>query len=362
MNSKTINSVFAIVAIISILAAAFIYLNNTGQISDLQNQVKTLQSTVTTQQAQIATQQTELESYRNQTNTPSQSITVVDDEGHVTTLPSTPQRIVSIAPSNTQILFAIGVGNKVVGVTDYDKYPYNFSAWIKAGNMTSIGGFSTPNKEVIASLNPDLILATPINDADVITLRSLGYKVLVLNPVDVTGVLKDIATVGTATGAQSNATTLVNSINQQINSIREKITSAQITNKPKVYYEIWGPPAGDLMGAGSTSWINDVIARAGGINIFENETQQYPVISSETVVQMNPDVILLPTGMGTGQAPFYGSVDQVKARPGWDSISAVKNNRIVVIDEDLFAEAGPRVGDNIMEVAKALYPELFNSP
>jgi len=361
MNSKTINAIFAVIAIISILSTAFIYLNNGSQITGLQNQVKTLQDTVTTQQTQIATQQAELDTYKNQTTTP-HNITVVDDEGIATTLPTIPQRIISLAPSNTQTLFAIGAGDRVVGVTDYDNYPYNFSAWIEAGNMTSIGGFSTPNKEVIASLNPDLIVATPINDVDVVNLRSLGYKVVVLNPSDVAGVLKDIATLGIATGTQDNATALIGSINTQITAITSKIAAANITDKPKVYYEIWGPPSGDLMGAGSTTWINDVINKAGGINIFGNETQQYPVISSETVVQMNPDVILLPTGMGTGQTPFYGSVDQVKARPGWNSISAVINNRIVVIDENLFAQPGPRVGDQVLEVAKALYPDLFNSP
>ena len=94
------------------------------------------------------------------------SIMVVDDGGYATNLTSIPQRIISLAPSNTQILYAIGVGDKVVGVTDYDHYPYDFSAWIAAGNMTSIGGFSTPNKETIVSLEPDLILATPINDPD----------------------------------------------------------------------------------------------------------------------------------------------------------------------------------------------------
>jgi iron complex transport system substrate-binding protein len=263
-----------------------------------------------------------------------------------------------LAPSNTQILFAVGVGDKVVGVTDYDHYPYNFTAWIAAGNMTSVGGFSTPNKETIASLNPDLILATPINDPDVVTMRSLGEKVLVLNPNDVNGVLKDITMVGQATGSTQNATNLVNSINTQINTITATIAAANLT-KPLVYYEVWTPP---LMSAGQTSFINDVIQKAGGINIFENETQQYPTVSSETIVYKNPDVILLPTDMANpGDTPFYGSVDQVKERPGWNSISAVQNNRIIVVDGDLFAEAGPRIGDQIAAAAKAFYPQLFNS-
>ena len=291
-------------------------------------------------------------------NNPQNKITVVDDEGFTTNLTAVPQRIISLAPSNTQILFSIGLGDKVVGVTDYDHFPYNFTAWIAAGNMTSVGGFSTPNKETIASLNPDLILATPVNDPDVVTLRDLGYKVLVLNPNDVNGVLKDLNMVGKAAGVEQNATSLVNSLTSQINAIEAKITAANLP-KPKVYYEVWTPP---LMSAGNTSFINDVISKAGGINIFQDETQQYPTVSSETIVQKNPDVILLPTDMANvGEAPFYGSVAQVKERPGWSSISAVQNDRIIIVNGDLFAEAGPRIAEQIAAAAKAFYPELFNS-
>jgi iron complex transport system substrate-binding protein len=151
---------------------------------------------------------------------------------------------------------------------------------------------------------------------------------------------------------------LVNSLNNQINAITAKIAAANLT-KPLVYYEVWTPP---LMSVGNTSFINDVISKAGGRNIFENETQQYPTVSSEVIVQKNPTVILLPTDMANpGEAPFYGSVDQVKERPGWSSISAVQNNRVIVVNGDLFAEAGPRIAEQIAAAAQAFYPELFNS-
>jgi iron complex transport system substrate-binding protein len=282
--------------------------------------------------------------------------TITDDEGYLTEFTSVPQRIISLAPSNTQILYAIGVGDRVVGVTDYDQYPYNFTAWFEAGNMTSIGGFSTPNKETIASLNPDLLLATTIHDADLPTFRNLGYKVLVLNPTDVNSVLNDILMVGKATNSEQSAQNLVDSINSEIDSISQKIAAAHM-EKPKVYYEVWLD-----MSAGSTSFINDVITKAGGENIFGTEVDQYPTVSSETIVQKNPDIILLPTEMANaGEAPFYGSVDEVKARPGWNTISAIQNDRIVIVDGSLFAEAGPRIGEQIAVTAKALYPELFNS-
>ena len=226
MNKKFAIYITAVIIIVLIISGAFIYSNyNAGS-----------------------------------NNTDTHNLSVIDDEGYTTNFTSVPQRIISLAPSNTQILFAIGVGERVVAVTDYDHYPYDFAAWIAAGNMTTIGGFSTPNKETIASLNPDLILATPINDPDVVTLRDLGYKVLVLNPNDVKGVFKDISIVGKATGADQNATTLVNSLTSKINAIEDKIAAANLP-KPKVYYEVWTPP---LMSAGNNSFINDVISKAGG--------------------------------------------------------------------------------------------------
>jgi iron complex transport system substrate-binding protein len=345
MNSKIITYAAVIVAIVAISSSAFIYTSMQSQLNDLKNQNTPTPNPTSTPTATPVV-----------TASPKQNISLVDDEGYLTTLTSVPQRVVSLAPSNTQIMFAIGAGSKVVGVTDYDNYPYNFSAWIAAGNMTSIGGFSTPNMEAIASLHPDLILATSINDPDVVTMRGLGYQVLVINPNDVRGDLQDIALVGRAVGADNAAATLVNSINAQINAVTSKIADANFTSQPLVYYEIWWNPE---MSAGGTSWVNDIISKAGGVNIFANETNQWPTISSESVVQMNPDVILLPTGMGSGT--FYGSLSDVASRPGWSSINAVKNNRIVVIDGDLFAESGPRVADQISAVAQAIYPSLFNS-
>ena len=350
MNTKIVTSILAVITVISLLSVAFMYTNYSGQVSDLKNQVNSLQATVNTQQAQLNT-------YQSQTNqtTSTQNITVIDDEGYALTMNTIPQRVVSLAPSNTQVMFAIEAGSKVVGVTDYDTYPYNFSAWIAAGNMTSIGGYSTPNKEVIASLHPDLILATPINDVDVVTLRSLGYNVLVINPTTVSGVLQDISLIGRAVGAEAGAATVINNISSEISSVTSKIAAANMTKQPTIFYEIWDNP---LMTAGGTSWVNDLLNKVGAVNIFANETQGFPTVSSESVVQLNPDVILLPSSMGSGQI----TPDQVKGNAGWNTINAVKNNRVVVIDGDLFSEAGPRLAEQVDAIAKAIYPELFNSP
>ncbi|MGD6933640.1 MAG: ABC transporter substrate-binding protein [Candidatus Bathyarchaeia archaeon] len=293
-------------------------------------------------------------------NPPQQGqIIITDSEGYQTVLEAVPNRIICIAPSITPILYEIGVGDKVVGLTTYDDAPYNFTAWFEAGNMTSVGGFSTPNLEAIISLQPDIIFTTDINDAMLPNMRDLGLKVVVVGPKSVDGVFQTIKLIGKATGAESNADALVNRLTDKVNTVVATINAANITEKPTVYYEVWSSNAG-YMTIGSSSWMNDVVEKAGGINLFANVTEEYPTTSLEVLVTENPDVILLPTDMGG--SPSYGSVEQVKARTGFNTINAVINNRIYVLDSDLLNEPGIRVADQVEAIAACLYPNLFPSP
>jgi cobalamin transport system substrate-binding protein len=321
MNKKYVLSAVGIIAII--IAAALIYTYYQGQ------------------------NNAQLETLHN----------LVDDSGYVTGLESLPNKIISLAPSATEIAFALGLDDKVVGVDSYSDYPYNFTAWIAAGNMTSIGDFSAPNMEVIASLEPDLILATGgVQGPNIDTMRELGYKVLVLNPANINGVLQNIELVGNATGKTAEAKTLTDNISSRINAVVNKVATA--TSKPTVYYEVWYDPT-SLWTAGSKAWQNELIVKAGGVNIFADQNMDYFQSSAEAVIERSPDVILLPQeGMGKG-APFWVSLDAVKARPGWSSISAVQNNRLVEVDSNTIARAGPRVADIIEDLARAFHPELF---
>jgi iron complex transport system substrate-binding protein len=282
---------------------------------------------------------------------------LVDDTGWPTSLESIPNRIISMAPSTTEIAFALGLDEKIVAVSNYCDYPYNFSAWIAAGNMTSIGDFKNPNMEVIASLEPDLILATGgVQGETVDTLRNLGYKVLVLNPSNINGVLKNIELVGNATGKTAEAKALINDITSRIDAVVNKVANA--ASKPKVYYEVWYDPT-SLWTAGAKAWQNELIEKAGGVNIFADQQLDYFQSSAEAVIERNPDVILLPEeGMGKGE-PFWVSLDAVKARPGWSSISAVQNDGLCTVDSNTIARAGPRVADIIEDLAAAFHPELF---
>jgi iron complex transport system substrate-binding protein len=281
---------------------------------------------------------------------------LVDDTGYVTSLDALPNRIASIAPSATEIVFALGLDEKIVAVSDVCDYPYNFSAWVAAGNMTSIV-FSNPNVEALVSLEADLVIATGgVQAGTVDALRNLGQKVLVLNPSDVDGVLKDIELVGNATGKTAEAKALIANLASRIDAVVNKVASA--TSTPKVYYEVWYDPT-SLWTAGAKAWQNELFEKAGGVNIFADQDLEYFQSSAEAVIERNPDVILLPKeGMGSGE-PFWGSLDAVKARPGWSSISAVQNDRLCLVDSSTIARAGPRVADIIEDLAKAFHPELF---
>jgi iron complex transport system substrate-binding protein len=324
MNTKY-TLIAAVVLAVLIASAAFVYIYYQGQAAESER-IKALQS-------------------------------LVDDHGYVTSLSAYPSKLVSLAPSCTEILFALNLGDKVVAVTDYDDYPYNFTAWVEAGNMTSVGAFDKPNIEVIASLTPDLILSTGgVQGETVDTLRNMGYKVLVLDPANVSGVFKDIELVGNATGKYNEASSLVNNLSNRINAVVNKVVHA--ASKPKVYYEVWYDPT-SLWSAGAKAWQNELIEKAGGVNIFADQQLDYFQSSSEAVISRNPDVIVLPAaGMGKGP-PFWGSIADVKARPGWDSTSAVQSDRLYQIDSNVISRAGPRVADAIEALAKFFHPELF---
>jgi iron complex transport system substrate-binding protein len=321
LNTKYVIATVAIIALV--ISAAFIYVYYQGQ-TDAQ-----------------------LEALHN----------LVDDTGYTTSMDAIPNKIISMAPSTTEIVFALGLDEKVVGVDSYSDYPYDFSAWIAAGNMTSVGDFSNPNMEVVASLEPDLILATGGVQAETVgTLRDLGYKVLVLNPSNINGVLMNIELIGNATGKTAEAKALINDITSRMDAVVNKVANA--ASKPKVYYETWYDPT-SLWTAGAKAWQNELIEKAGGVNIFADQQLDYFQSSAEAVIERNPDVILVPLeGMGKGE-PFWVSLDAVKARPGWSSISAVQNDRVVTVDSNTIARAGPRVADILEDLAEAFHPELF---
>ncbi|MDI3535190.1 MAG: cobalamin transport system substrate-binding protein [Thermosediminibacterales bacterium] len=272
---------------------------------------------------------------------------IKDSLGREVKIEKEPKRVVSLAPGNTEILFAIEAGDKVVGVTKYCDYPP------EAKTKEIIGGFSDPNIEKIVSINPDLVLATTMHEKTVKELEKLNIPVIVLHAQTAEGVIKIINLAGKAVGHEKEAAAVTASMKEKIGSITEKIKDIPEKDRPSVYYEVWREP---IMTAGPKTLIHDLITLAGGINIGADAETDYPQYSVETLLKKNPDVMIAPDLHGSNTA----TLGKVKQRPGWSNISAVKNNRVYLIEDDLITVPGPRVVDGLEAIAKALYPDRFD--
>jgi cobalamin transport system substrate-binding protein len=275
-------------------------------------------------------------------------IEITDQLGRVVKLDEIPQRIVSLAPSNTEILFALGLADKVVGVTDYCNYPP------EAEEKPSIGGFSTPNIEEIVALSPDLILAASRHEKQIIPqLEARGMTVFALAPGSIDEVLQAITLVGAITDKEKEASQLVAEMSRRIKAITDKTDNLSETQKPRVFYVTRADP---LYSVGSNNLIHELITSAGGINVFQNLSGTITV-SLEAVIQANPQVIIAGKQMGGGVAAF----ESLKTDDRLKDIDARINNQIYEIDVDTISRAGPRIVDALEQLAKMIQPGIFGS-
>jgi len=273
-------------------------------------------------------------------------MTYYDDAGREITLEATPQRIVSLAPSNTEILFAVGAGEQVVGRDEFSDYP------AEAASIESIGGsFGEYNVEAIVALNPDLVLAAEINTPELIyQLEGLGLTVYYLgNPTTLEEMYGKLETVAGLTG--HDATELVDSLKARVAAVDEKI--APLSSRISVFYEIDASDPTKPWTYGPGTFGDLLIDRAGGFNIGNVASDPYPQLSLEQIVESNPSVIILGDSMW-GVIP-----ESVLERPGWETIEAVKSNSIFPIDDNLISRPGPRLVDGLEQIAKLLRPGLF---
>lgn len=271
---------------------------------------------------------------------------IVDDLGRNVTIVKLPQRIVSLIPSATQIVFAIGAGNKVVGVTRYDDYPPELVDRIKNGTIVNVGGGLDPDIEAIVKLQPDLILVAGPGEVaaqSVQKLQELGYATLGLDAHSVEGVLHDIRLVGQILGYSANAEDVVSNIEATIGHVHDKVDNS---SRPTVYIENWNDP---LITAGNGTLQNEMVELAGGVNIF-SDLQGYQV-SSEAVIARNPDIII--------SFDSLENMSQIIGRPGWGSINAVGEHRVYQMNPEEGAP-NPRIGQSILTMAKLIHPELFS--
>ena len=243
---------------------------------------------------------------------------------------SIPQRIVSLSPASTEILFAVGAENQIVAVSDFSDYPP------QAQNLPKVGGFDgkTLSLEKILSFNPDFVYLTNVMHNHLIPhFESLNIDYYLSDANSFEQVKNEILQIAKITGHTSTGENLVKEIDSAINKINSQ---NQLLQKPTVYWEVWNSP---FMSVGNSSFINDLINTAGGINIFQEIAQAYPTVSEETIVAKNPQIIIIPQNSGI-------TVDSVKNRKGWSQIDAVKNDKIFIVDDNLLTRSGARIGES----------------
>jgi len=271
---------------------------------------------------------------------------VTDSRGKEISLAQKPQRIISLAPANTEILFALGLDEEIVGITDYCNYPPE-----KVVSKEKIGGFATPNMEKIVSLNPDIVFATSgVQKQAVERLEELGVKIYVLEAETVENLLAEIKNVGKLTGKSQQAQELTAALATRVKIVQDKVANLSSDQKPKVFLEIWHDP---LWTAPTKTLIYQVIELAGGRHAvsIEGDWNQVTTVDPESVIDANPDFILLAF---TGSDPAA-----VYKLPGWSAVSAVKDRKVFSIDSDIISRPGPRIIDVLEQIAKILHPELF---
>lgn len=275
------------------------------------------------------------------------AIEVTDQLGRVVRLDKVPQRIVSLAPSNTEILFALGLDDKVVGVTNYCDFP------AEAKEKPKIGGFSTPDIEKIVALAPDLVVAAPIHEKGAIPqLESRGLKVLALAPRTVEDVMRAIEMAGRATGTESAARRLVTEMQTRIGAVASLVASLPAEARPRVFYVLWHDP---LMTASPGTLQGQLIDMAGGRNIFANLSSMYPTVSLEMVLQRQPQVIIAGTGHDPGSA---APLEWAKSEARLKDTEALRQGRVLEIDANIVSRPGPRIVEGLEEMLHLIHPEL----
>ncbi|MDQ7792902.1 MAG: ABC transporter substrate-binding protein [bacterium] len=265
-----------------------------------------------------------------------------DGAGRQLILGEIPRRIVSMAPANTEILFALGLGSRVVGVTTWCNYPP------EAAGTEKVGDAWAPNYELIVGLEPDLVLAAGTAESEIVTrLEALGIPVFVVDAPTIEAVGQQILLIGEVTGASIEAGDIAAGIGRRLDDVRGRVMAAG-GERPSVFWVL----DEFLWTVGPGSFVHDLITLAGGRNLAEGLGLPYAQYSLEVLIEQDPDVIIAATldpSFGPGLADL----------PGWNSLKAVREGRVYRVDGDLVSRPGPRVAEGVETVARLLYPEIF---
>lgn len=277
------------------------------------------------------------------------SITVTDGLGRTVTLVAPATRIVSLAPSNTEILFVLGASDTLIGRDDFSDYPPEAAAIPSIGSL-----YPSVNSEAIVALQPDLVLAAGITSPeDVQRLADLGltvYSSRVNTGLD--DVYADILDLGQLVGRAGEAEAIVADMRARVDAVTTKTST--LAEKPTVFYELDATETSKPWTAGPNTFLSQLISMAGGTNAGDIAADQYAQLSLEQLVAQDPAVIILGSATYGGQTP-----ELVAARAGWEGLSAVANGTVYTFDDNLVSRPGPRVVDGLEQLARLIHPELF---
>ncbi len=274
---------------------------------------------------------------------------LIDGLGREVTLASPAVRIVSLSPSNTEILYAVGAGAQVVGRDSFSDYPEEASSLADIG-----GGYSEYNLEQIVALEPDLVLAAEINTAELVqSIEDLGIPVFYIsNPLTFEDLYKNIENVGLLTGQTDNAQVAIDSIRTRVDAVVAAIAETDTT--PVVFYELDATDPSKPYTPGPNTFYSTLISMAGGKNVGDALSSAWAQISLEELVIQDPDIILL------GDSLWGITPESVGEREGWSSLSAIDEGNVLPFDDNLLARPGPRLVDGLEALAQVLHPEVFD--
>jgi iron complex transport system substrate-binding protein len=272
-------------------------------------------------------------------------LTVEDSLGREVEIGEEPKDLVSMAPSVTETLFAVGAGDRVVGVTDVDDYPK------EATEVEVAGDFNGPNVEKVIALETDLLLlsfdGTTEDQAEKLEEQT-GAEVFVMNPKSVEQTIEEVGVVAAAVGEPEGGEKVQEEMRSELREVEEAVAGEE---RPTVFYEVYYPP---LSTVGPGSFIHDAIELAGGENAAADAEEAYPTYSEEVLLEKDPDFYLF------GEAAAPGGVEDLRKRPGYKNLTALKEDgHATQVNEDLISRPGPRITDGVREIAEAIHPEAF---
>ena len=275
-------------------------------------------------------------------------LTITDDLDKQMTIQQQPNRIISLAPSYTETLFALGVDDNLIGVTQQANYP------AETAQIEKVGSIKEPNLEKVIALKPDLVLAAGVTPKGVVhKLRRLDIKVIGLNSHSIEGIIDDIALIAKVTGADKKGREITTEMRNKLNKIKKVVKeNVESEGRPKVFYEIWNDP---LYTAGPNTFINDLIALAGGVNIAQDAKGKWPQYNLESLLAENPEVYITSNHNQDKKT----TKNSIKKRDKFQEIKAIKQGRILVLNSDLVNRASPRIILGLEKIAEVIHPDLF---